>query len=294
MNKILQRFIDVWKLDFLANFVAGKHNDQKTTIGFWFLFNAIIAIAIAFSITAFLYSAKNDLTNWISESVPDQARVSVRDGQLQTENISEPFFREIEAQNEHNKEYQGTYVIVLDTTSQAYDITSLDEYIGGMIILKDRIFVKDSNEVRQFLIADVPDFSLSKFQILNFIHEKFYFPFSVIIIIAVFVMMLIFYGLLRLIAALWWALLLFIMAKVFDVRLEYVVAYKAVLNFYLIPTFVAFLTGYVIGHIPLFVTVIFIVIFIANLMWMKKNSVKNQVEHISQKDEQKTVIETIK
>ncbi len=275
IKKVLQRFVDIWKLDFLAKFFAGKKNDNKTTVLFWIISNALLAIILAVLAYLFLVGFYDTLIDSINKNVPDNARITVVDGQLTTQNLDDPFFREISANNVQY-EYDESFVIIIDSVSSAYDITSLDEYVGGIIVVGDRAYLKDESELTQIIFAEYPDFSISKEDIIVFIDKYFFFPFAAVLTIAIGVFMFIWFAVARLIFALWWAFMLFILMRIFDVKDTYMTTYKAVLNLYFIPTLVVFVVGLIVIDIPLLTTIIFIAIFIANLMWLK-NSMKNNI-----------------
>lgn len=278
MNKILQRFCSIWKLDFLANFFAQDHHDNKTTVWFWIISNTLVALVVSVYFCISLSSFSSVLIEGINVNVPDGARASIVDGQLITENIDEPIFHEINAENTYNGEYRESYAIIVDTRTEAYDITSLDAYDGGIIALADRAYFKDGSEINHVVFADVPNFSLTKEEVISFIELYFFFPFLVVLTGVIFVVLIFFYNVLRLVMAFWWALMLFVLTKIFGIDVKYMVAYKAILNLYFIPSVVMLLIMFIGIHVPLLTTSIFIVVFIANLLWIKKHTVKNAAE----------------
>lgn len=270
MKKLLHRFVDVWKLDFLAEFFAGKKDDNKTTILFWITSNILVTIILSVSFCFFLYNSSSELIKAIDENVPENARITITDGQLTTENIDEPFFREVNAHNDENN-YDGSYVVIIDAHSDTYDITSLDEYRGGIIVVGDRAYIKDGAEFNHIIFSDVPNFSVGKSDVISFVDQYFLFPFSVVLTLVAGIFMFIWFAGFRLISAFWWALMLFVLLKIFDLKEGYMTSYKAVLNFYFIPTVAVFIIGLVGVHVPLLTTLIFIAVFIANLIWIKKH-----------------------
>lgn len=76
---------------------------------------------------------------------------------------------------------------------------------------------------------------------------------------------LFFFGVIRLIGAVIWAGVLYVMARSLDITINYSVAYKAILQLYFIPTFVTQCIS-----VPLLGDSIFFVIIVMNLVWMKK------------------------
>jgi len=279
MKKLLQRFSDIWKLDFLAKFFAGEKEDHKTTVLFWLASNMLVAIMLSVSLFVFLYSSSDTLVTVIDENIPENARITITDGQLTTKNIDEPFFREINAHNDDNN-YDGSYAVIIDTRSDTYDITSLDAYDGGIIVVGDRVYFKDGVEFNHIIFSEVPNFSVQKNDVIHFADTYFLFPFSIIVVLFAALFMFGWLAGFRLISAFWWALLLFVLTKIFDVHCRYVTAYKAVLNFYFIPTIVVFIVGLVSVHVQLLTTLIFIAVFIANVIWIKKHPQTGVVKNV--------------
>lgn len=278
MKKIAQRFCDVWKLDFLANYFAGDHKDHKTTLVFWILFNTVVVFVLSVSFFLSFRNFSDELITKISVEIPDGARITIADGQLMTEGIDEPYFREFTAKNAHNNALDETYAVIINTRSDAYDIASLDEYMGGILILHDRIYAKNGNEIKSALFADVENFSITKEDVLDFINAYAFYPTAVFLTFFVFVTLFFVYAGMRLVMGLWWALMLFVLAQIFDIRVQYVVAYKAVLNLYVIPTIVVLVLNLFDVHVALLTSTIFVAVFIANLIWMKKKTKKETIE----------------
>ncbi len=275
MKKVLRRFVDVWKLDFLAKFFAGEYRDTRTTIVFWILSNIMVVFIFTMQIFFGLLMVKDDLVNGIQKNVNDGAAVAFFDGQLTIENVEDPFFREVKATNDDGQ--GANFVVIIDQRADTYDLNALDEYASGMIFLHDRAYMKDGSDITQVLYADVPNFSLSKEQLLEYFDRYYIFPFSIGITIVAGVFMLFFFLCLRTIGALWWALMLYVIGLVMNVHMAYSVAYKSTLNLYFVPMIVVTLVTVVAGtQIPLLTTVIFIAVFVANLLWFKKHMKKEE------------------
>ncbi len=301
MKKILKQFVDIWKLDFLTKFLSQGKSDNKTTIWFWVISSFVLTLLLLILFTFFVFGSQSKIIDATEKNVPDNAHVTITDGQLTTENIDEPFFREIDVNNA-GVNYGKRVAIIINTSKQVYDITSLDDYEGGILVLKDRMYVKSNTRISQFIFTDIPNISFSKKDVIEFEDKYFLFPFSVIAGIFIGVVMFFYFVILRLVSAFWWALMLFIIMRIFDVKEDYAVAYKAVLNFYFIPSVVViilWMTGFVI---PLLTTMIFLAVFIANLIWYRKQNKKDSVaisslDNIGQKvekEEETPVITEIK
>ena len=277
MKKVAQQFLNVWKLDFLARFIAKEHRDVKATVVFWIVSQVIVAFFMCVQFAWFLGSAKDDVITAIDAHVPQGAAMRIENGQLSVENVQMPFFREINAKNENGED--ESFAVIIDVQAQTYSLNSLDAYSGGVILLSDRAYVKDGGELDQMLYTDVPNFSVSKDQIMTFVHEKYLFPFTTLIVFAALFMLAIGFLVFRSIMALWWALMLFILGMIFDVRIGYAVAYRAVLHMYVVPAIALLITAFAGVNVPYMATVLFLVIFIGNLMWIRKNR-QNQEETV--------------
>ena len=277
MKKILNRFVDIWKLDFLTKFLSGEKENNKTTIWFWIVSNLVLTGVLMVSFVIFLISAPNQIISAIEKNVPDFARVTLTGGQLMTENIDEPFFREIDASNE-GVNYDKKIAVIIDTHGQTYDITSLDEYEGGLLVLGDRAYTKDNAKINQLVFTNVPDLSFTKEDVITFVDKRFLFPFATLLSIFLGMILFFYFAVLRLLSASWWAFMLFVIMRIFGVGESFMTAYKAVLNFYFIPAIVVIVLGMVGFTVPFVTTIIFISIFIANLIWLNRQHKRGFVE----------------
>ena len=274
MGKITQRFLEVWKTDFLAKFFAGEYRDTKTTILFWIFSQLLISLIITLQIFFYLWSSRADIIQFIHDKVPENAVVSIADGQLNLTNIDDPFYREINAEKSENNE--GSFVFIIDTKKSTYDMNALDEYNGGLIVLQDRLYLKDGNEINELLFSELPNLSLSTEQSIKYVNQYYVFPVATVISLLFLLFITVFYICGRLVMALWWALMLFVIALIFDIKISYAVAYKAVLNLYFVPAFVVLILMLFNIHIMFLMSALFIVIFIANILWYKKNNMKEE------------------
>ncbi len=274
MGKITQRFLEVWKTDFLAKFFAGEYRDAKTTILFWIFSQLLISLIITIQIFFYLWSVRADILQFIYDKVPENAIVSITDGQLSLMNIDDPFYREINAEKSENSE--GSLVFIIDTKKSTYDMNALDEYNGGLIVLQDRLYLKDGSKINELLFSELPNLTLTTEQITHYVKKYYVFPVATVISLLFLLFITILYTCGRLVMALWWALMLFVIALIFDIKISYNVAYKAVLNLYFVPAFVVLILMLFNIHISMLMTALFIVIFIANILWYKKNNMKEE------------------
>ena len=293
MGKIFQRFVDIWKMDFLANLVVKERGNAKLTVYFWIVSSVFVAFLLTCSFCFSAIEFKTHLVDLIEKNVSEDAKIAISMGQLSTEGIDVPFFREIAVENEHNGEYIENYVFIIDTHSQGYDITSLDEYSGGVVVLQDRMYVKDDRGINHMLFSEVSDFSVDRSQIFSFI-EKNYIGIVVLVSFVIFVAALLNYVVFRLLFLPWWAFMLWIFSRILEYPLSYGFSCKAILNFNFIPTIIIFVLVTLGLQVQfwdriILATTIFIVVFLMNLLWMKRNKIEDEIMEVDKNENVKKV-----
>ncbi|MEN8252393.1 MAG: DUF1189 family protein [Patescibacteria group bacterium] len=284
MKKTLQRFIEIWKPDFLAKFFAYESHDNKTTALFWITSNFLMALIFFIFFCFALLGGKGDIIKSIEDNIVDDVRVTNTDGQLTIDNIEEPFLKEISAEAQSG-DYGEDLIFIIDTKSDTYDLTSLDEYGEGILIKGDRALFKDGEEITQIIFADTPDFSVAREDVIDFV-DSYFMLVAFVFASLIGVVMFVYFAGFRLVSAFWWALMLFILTKIFDIKCGYMTAYKSVLNFYFIPLIVVFGLGVFNIGVPFLTTAIFGTVFVVNLIWIKN--------HTNTKEEDVTVSQKVK
>ncbi|PID51588.1 MAG: hypothetical protein CR954_01035 [Candidatus Moraniibacteriota bacterium] len=264
--------MDVWKMNFLAHFAQTDKDNTKRTVAFWIISSTILTLLVTVYAVVSLHSSKATVVEYIQNFFPhEDARIILSDHRLQVENIPQPFLREFHADEDGTA---GDAVLIIDTTQDStYGEKTLLEYDAGIVILRDRMYSKDRNQALQLLLfeqEDFPNFSLSRGEVLQFIEDK-YPLFEVGAGVVVFLLFLFIFGVLRLLGALWWAFVLWVCAKIANVSLTYGIAYKAVMHFSFIVTMVTYTVNFGRLHVPFLATMIFLLIFVLNLRWMKKH-----------------------
>jgi hypothetical protein len=270
MQKIMRRFVDIWKPDFLAAFFTRDFRDRTTTILFWITSNLVVAAIFGVSLTMYLGSLKAPMVSFVEEEFHADASVAIQDGQLMLTNIEEPYFREVTASNAGSGA-SGDFVFIIDTTERVYNITTLDQYSAGVIALRDRVYIKDGVDMQQHLYSEIPTFAITRSDVITII-DRFYNWAVAGVAMIVLVVMFFFFAVIRLIAAFWWALMLWIFTRIMDVKASYGMAYMAVLNLYFIPTVIIAIMSQFVLTPPFFTTAIFVAIFVVNLWWIRRNA----------------------
>lgn len=269
MKTLWRRCGEVWKVDFLSRFLGGLHRDIRTTVYFWIVINALAALVMTGQIFTVLYGGKTAVRDSILSFVPDGATMTLRDGVLTLNGMPDPFLHVFQEANMITESDEPT-LLVIDTQGGTYDVTTLESYKQGAAILRDRVYVKGDGQINEVLYKDIADFTVSKEDGIAWIDRYFGVGvalLSVVTGLVLFVTLVI----ARAVAALWWGLILWLVARIFQVVMPYKTAYLAVLNLYFVPivvTTVLSLLGLQISYVGF---VVFLAVFIANMVWMRRN-----------------------
>jgi len=266
MNNVWRRCTEVWKVDFLARFLADLHKDLRTTIIFWISINLIFAGALSVSMLVAILGIKGELRNITQSVIPDHARIAVEDGALRIQNIPDPSLQDF-----HEDDTGDSAVIIVDTHGDTYDITTLDTYTEGVAFFSDKMYVKMDDKIESIAYQGLPNFGISKEKLLEGIDRYFV---ATVVAISVVAMIILWPALMigRSIMALWWAAILLIVARIMHVEIPYRTAYLSVLNFYFVPTLVMIVLIPFAFDVPYLTSAIFLAVFIANIIWMNRNT----------------------
>lgn len=279
LTQIIQRTKSVWKSDFLALFIESENKSHKITWLFWIVTGLIAATIWTLSVTYFVNNAFPIVTEGIEQNIPDGAQLSVMDGILSIEGIEQPYV--IEGDEDGS-------VLIIDTEGVAYSPESLDAYTAAVLVTKEGIYQKeDLVRSREFSFAEAKDFTYSKEQLMALV-ERSRSMITIGMAIGIFLAMTLNFIVFRLLGALWWALLLMLIAMFFGMKEKFSTYYFAVLNLYFVPLVLEGVLVVFGISIPFFTTLIFIILFLFNLLyWKKKNdseivseNLKNETEKV--------------
>jgi len=257
-NFIVNRFREIFSADFLHGVLHG--DKLKGTFKFWFSVNTIATFILTIFALFQINSVVNDVLTEASNKYPD-AMISFDKGTLATSGIADPYL------------YPGkdNTVFVIDTKGEKYDQAILNNYDAGILVAKDRIYNKKSSvETREISFKQVDNFSISEHDAVSFFY-KFKLVIYFFLEVGMFVGIWIFYNGFRLISAAWWALLLWIFFQVGGIKeLTYKKSYLAILNLYVIPLLIVDSLGILGYGFLFFTTIVFLIIFVVNLVKYKK------------------------
>lgn len=275
MKKVLQRFVDVWKPNFLQKLTTSKEKTLGTTIWFWVVFSVIFSFIISFYISFVVQKEFSLMADEIfnSEIISKDAELTMTDGQLSTKEIQEPFM--------YSAEDKSFFLFINTSENEEENPEILSGYDSGLILLKDKLYSKDKDNVGYETVVyknhEAPDFSVSFKEIEKYFND--YFILGVVIIyIVVFILIFLFLAIFRLLTALWWALLLFLICLITKNKISYGKSYEVILNLYFVILPIELFLLFIEMNIPFSTFIIFSIIFSINLFNIKNNKNENKVD----------------
>lgn len=284
LTQIIQRAKGVWKSDFLHLFVTSEKKSHKITWLFWIVTGLIAATIWTLSVTYFVHTAFPKVIDSVNQHIPDGTKLSIVDGTLSIEGIAQPYV--IEGAGDGS-------VLIIDTEGATYSPGNLDAYTEAVLVTKDGIYQKEDHvRSREFSFAEAKDLTYTKDQLMALI-DRSRSMITVGMAVGIFLAMALNFIVFRLLGALWWALILMLMAMLFGMKEKFSMYYFAVLNFYFVPLVlegVLILFGF---GIPFFTTLIFVVLFFMNLLHWKKKRDLSRVPEMKEDDETKVLPGTV-
>jgi hypothetical protein len=265
---VLSRMRHVWTNPGFIKTVLLPEKDKAVsrTWIFWFAWNSFFALVGAIAVWFLLIQS---WVTWLEEdwwnTVP-AVEAQVEDGVFST-NLPEPY---IVYQDED-------FIAVIDTQETQYSEASLADFRGGAVVTADKIVMREeTGEYRSFNFSEAEeDFAFTKSDL-----ENGYYGLKPRLMGLVFAFLLVgmwvWLCLLRLVSAVWWALVFWAvgsMAKIPDWTFEK--SYLSVLNFYVIVlAFEALLLLLGIGILPFSSLLVFGLVFGVNFHFFKKDRVE--------------------
>ncbi len=256
---IFTRFLEIWKPTFLKTFL--KEKTVGPTIRFYLFWSFIISVIIAVTFTVTIAPSVDTFISDFSKDVPEFS-INFDKGVLSTEDLIEPYFLDKEG-----------FIIIVDTKTDEYTETSLNEYPQWLLIKSDKAFIKKNNiETREISFAEIDEsFNFSKIDIISFIDKYKFLGFVLLSIFSSIVLTILNYTF-TFIVALWWALLVWLIWWLLSKTkgLDFGKSYLLVLNFYIIVFLIEALIAVIWYPILFSTTVIFTILVWMNVYSMKK------------------------
>jgi hypothetical protein len=256
-ENIFERVIAIWKPDFLKKFKDEKKIGRSW--GFWFFWNTVFTIAA----TLYVVGSLSGVKDVIEDEFPD-GKFIVEDGVLRTEGVKDPYKTELD----------DGYMLIIDTKGEKYDEDILDEYSDGLFIDSERIISKQNDYKTQEFTFDKldGDTELSKEKIVDWMEDHKVFLYGMALL-GIFVILWLLYTLLRLITALWWAFIIWIVAMVTGVKeyQDFGRCYLAILHLYFVHlVLVGGILILLLGVVPWYISWLVFGVFIGLNFWQLK------------------------
>jgi hypothetical protein len=220
---VFSRFGSIWTPKFFSTLMAEKRSGP--TWGFWFLWNTIFAVIITVALSFFLSKELNEFEKEAWAEIPD-FEIQLENGKLSIDKLEQPFFWEDE-----------NAVFVVDIEKKSFDESVLDKYQQGFYLTADKFVGKKNQfETQEFAFSEIEEnFSFSRTDAQNWLDENRG-TIKTIISIATFIGLWFVFAIWRLLTALWWALMFWVVGLIAGIKgWNFGSAYLAVLNLYFIP-----------------------------------------------------------
>lgn len=267
--QLLERFGRVWCPSFLTRFLAAQKTRGQAgrSWGFWFLASTLVALLAT---TILVLRISPALQTVITKLQTDWAKVpaftaEIKDGHLTTD-LPQPFTLSV---------LDSQFTVAVDTTEKQYKKGEALQLSPGVYFFDTLAFAKEPNGKLNTLeyTKILKPLSFSKNSLETGI-KKIAPTAKTLAIVALGLFLWFYIALFRLLAAVVWSGLLWLIARLSGHRLGYGTAYLAVLNLALVPaTFDLILLAS--GHPFAFSgTLVIVLVAAANVWWLKTRGKK--------------------
>ena len=240
-KNVFQRFIAIWKPNFLSLFL--KEKSSGPTWGFWFTWNSVISLIVASIAAWFLWGFMDQAYGFVkSDKVPAFDFV-FEDRKLVHTGLSDPYRVDLD---------EGVAFIV-DLEGDKYDRSSLRAFEVAAIVNEDRIMIRDRNELQEVVFdwyEELDEARFTKNDALQFI-DKILPGLKIGFVIGLFLGVWFFITLIRLLGMLWWAFLAWIVSLIAKIPgFTFGKSYLFIMNISFIPFLVGMGLLFTGIHIP--------------------------------------------
>lgn len=293
------RFTAIWQQDFLVRLMSEK--TEGKTWGFWFLSNFIFTVIAVASGYIWLQSFLVDFPHNIQDTIDpivvqlsdgsktelfsllENAEIEILSGDLFTKNIPDPSIIILNEATDTLEFYDSAqdlpaspFVVLIDSAEKKFDPTIVESFPAGFFLFSQKAVTKKTEgpkvELQEFYYADMGvQGVLNKATFLEFVamaKEKV----PPVLAIIGFVCLFLFLSVARLLSALWWSLIFWMIGSIGRVRnWSFEWSFLSVLHFKSItlPFYVLLL----VAGVDFFgsVTLLFGVLFGMNFWYLKQS-----------------------
>lgn len=259
-SNIFTRFISIWRPDFFKDILL-EEKSSGPTWKFWFFGNSILTVIITAFTSFSFFVLLEEVEKEILPNI-ENFEIEVKNGKLTT-TFPDPFL--------WSNDDIG--VVILDTKKAQYDETTLHNYSGGFFVSTEKFIWKDAGsgktETRYFSEIN-ENFSLSKVTVEKWLLDKKGLIKSIIIGFLFFGIW-IFLNIIRLVTAVIWAFIFWIVSLIAEVeKFNFGTSYLAVLNLYFIHLIIEGLLIINMVIIPFSSFILFAILFGMNFWTLKQ------------------------
>ncbi len=284
-------------MEFLRNIKNSVYNPKyyqellsrpfSYSVKYFFKFALVFSVLFVLSFSVFIFPKVNrELKAFIVESVndyPDELEVSMKNGSVST-NVEEPYYIKVPSswkggQQQSVNNFEN--LIVIDTKNEP-DLSNLEKYNAALLITEKYIIYKEENGKNTIQsLEGFPDVVINKENVSSFI-EKYspYLKFIYIPLVFAFFVVSLFFLIFRLIYLFFAALLIWLVASIRGVKIDYWKAYQIGLHLMTLPLILISLTSI---KFPFAFTVVLLIAAAVNI----KNISKEDSELVADEVEMK-------
>ena len=218
----------IYSPEFYKSLVKGEY---KSSFGYFFLFILICAVLKTAFIMPQIFVFQDVVATMGAEAVekfPADLKVMIKNGKVST-NVEEPYFVPVPESKDANSALAGIKNLIVIDTKTPYSAEQLDKYKTLAWLTSDSVFYsrERSGKIETFALTGVKDFTLDK----SFLDSKFktFSPLFKMIgpLLVVLAMIGIYVAYIsQLLYLFFLALLVWLVATVMKIKLDYWVAYR--------------------------------------------------------------------
>ncbi len=203
---LFQRFVALWRPNFIKDVVL-KDDDSTNVWKFWFTINSIFALALGTVLSVGFYFAIVEVDNYIQKDLAN-FEVKIIDGKLST-SFTEPMVF-----SEESKQV----VLLLDTKGNNESQSLFNQHQNGLLVTEKEIVLKEKGKTEKFSFNQLEKDYLINQDVTRQWWEENKVSFTKSAIILILILTWVFICLIRLIIALFWALLAWMVGKFIEIK----------------------------------------------------------------------------
>lgn len=216
-------------------YAAIPNTPLKNALTYFLIFSAVMAvIQVIFLIPSF-FNFQKDVPKLINTAVnyyPKELEITIKNGQVST-TAKEPYFVPVPSQlkgSEDELDMEAKKNIIVIDTKTPYSVKKFNEYETAAWLTKDSLFYMEDSQIKGYDLSTMKDYKINQNQIRSITNSlNPYIKFIAPLLAAFALLGIYFVYLLRLVFALMYAVMIFLVAKILNRNISYSSAYKTTL-----------------------------------------------------------------